>query len=128
MAPREHGGKKPVMRLCLRKFTLSFYFQTTVGVVDSSLRVYGTKNVRVVDASVFPLHIAANTQASVYAVAEKVSGALPFIPTLAEHLTLLGCSDDTRGIEMRLACFTALQFAYSSSNFRYLSLSPRRTT
>ena len=40
--------------------------------VDSSLRVYGTTNVRVVDASVFPILIAAHTQATVYAIVEKV--------------------------------------------------------
>lgn len=56
-----------------------FGLSETSGVVDSSLRVYGTTNVRVVDASIFPLHIAANTQATVYAVAEKVSGGLHFI-------------------------------------------------
>ncbi|CDM36243.1 CAZyme family AA3 [Penicillium roqueforti] len=43
------------------------------GVVDSELRVYGTKNVRVVDASIFPLEIAGNIQATVYAVAEHAA-------------------------------------------------------
>jgi choline dehydrogenase-like flavoprotein len=42
------------------------------GVVNSDLKVYGTTNVRVVDASIIPLHIAANIQATVYAIAEKV--------------------------------------------------------
>lgn len=32
------------------------------GVVDPKLRVYGTKNIRVVDLSIVPLHIAAHTQ------------------------------------------------------------------
>ena len=32
------------------------------GVVDPTLKVYGTKNVRVVDLSILPLEVAANTQ------------------------------------------------------------------
>jgi choline dehydrogenase-like flavoprotein len=40
------------------------------GVVDSTLKVYGTSNLRIVDASVFPLHIRGNIQSTVYAVAE----------------------------------------------------------
>ncbi|KAK9320914.1 hypothetical protein V1517DRAFT_327927 [Lipomyces orientalis] len=43
------------------------------GVVDSSLVVYGTKNLRVVDASIFPLHISGNIQWTVYAVAERAA-------------------------------------------------------
>ncbi|KAK2627695.1 hypothetical protein QTJ16_002341 [Diplocarpon rosae] len=42
------------------------------GVVDTHLRVYRTKNLRIVDAGIFPLVPAAHLQASVYAVAEKV--------------------------------------------------------
>jgi choline dehydrogenase-like flavoprotein len=43
------------------------------GVVDVRLKVYGTKNLRVVDASVFPLETLGNIQATVYAVAEKAA-------------------------------------------------------
>jgi choline dehydrogenase-like flavoprotein len=43
------------------------------GVVDSELKVYGTKNLRVVDASIFPLEPTGNIQATVYAVAEKAA-------------------------------------------------------
>ncbi|KAF8862990.1 alcohol oxidase [Acephala macrosclerotiorum] len=43
------------------------------GVVDSRLRVYGVRGLRVVDASVMPLITRGNTQATVYAVAERAA-------------------------------------------------------
>lgn len=43
------------------------------GVVDSRLKVYGTKNVRVVDASIVPLHVRGNTVSLTYAIAEKAA-------------------------------------------------------
>ncbi|KAL8843583.1 MAG: hypothetical protein Q9170_000087 [Blastenia crenularia] len=43
------------------------------GVVDERLRVHGTSNVRVVDASVFPLQVRGNLASLVYAVAERAA-------------------------------------------------------
>ncbi|KAF3004319.1 hypothetical protein E8E13_009284 [Curvularia kusanoi] len=43
------------------------------GVVDNRLKVHRTKNLRVVDASIFPMETLGNIQATVYAVAEKAA-------------------------------------------------------
>jgi choline dehydrogenase-like flavoprotein len=43
------------------------------GVVDGSLKVYGTQNLRICDASVFPIIPRGNILTTVYAVAEKAT-------------------------------------------------------
>ncbi|KAK8180224.1 hypothetical protein HDK77DRAFT_455776 [Phyllosticta capitalensis] len=43
------------------------------GVVDTRLKLYGAKNLRVVDASIFPMEPLGNIQTSVYAIAERAA-------------------------------------------------------
>lgn len=43
------------------------------GVVDNRLKVYGVENLRVIDASIFPMTIRSNPVTTVYAVAEKAA-------------------------------------------------------
>ena len=43
------------------------------GVVDEKFRLYGVSNLRVVDASVFPLMPRGNLQTLVYAIAERAA-------------------------------------------------------
>jgi choline dehydrogenase-like flavoprotein len=59
------------------------------GVVDSELRVYGVKGLRIVDASIFPMAVAGHTSSTVYAVAEKVSLAFVLIDVMDSVLTAI---------------------------------------
>ncbi|KAI5251943.1 hypothetical protein E4T42_03795 [Aureobasidium subglaciale] len=60
------------------------------GVVDPDLLVYGTQNLRIVDASIMPLIPASHLQAVVYGIAEKVRTAMP--PVMQE-LTIRKAAD-----------------------------------
>ncbi|KAJ4346847.1 uncharacterized protein N0V89_010779 [Didymosphaeria variabile] len=46
------------------------------GVVDSEGKLYGAKNVRVVDASVFPTQISGHLSATIYAIAGKIADGI----------------------------------------------------
>lgn len=56
--------------------TCSMLPRQSGGVVDPNLKVYGTWNLRVVDASIFPTQISAHIQASIYGVAEKAADVI----------------------------------------------------
>jgi choline dehydrogenase-like flavoprotein len=43
------------------------------GVVSPELKVYGTRNVRVIDASVLPFQLCGHLTSTLYAVAERAS-------------------------------------------------------
>jgi len=53
--------------------TCSMMPQEQAGVVDAQLKVYGTENLRVVDASILPIHIGAHPVITIYAIAEKAA-------------------------------------------------------
>ncbi|KAI3394499.1 hypothetical protein diail_2633 [Diaporthe ilicicola] len=53
--------------------TASMMARELGGVVDPNLKVYGTSNVRVVDASVLPLQVSGHLTATLYAVAIRAS-------------------------------------------------------
>ncbi|KAF8627583.1 hypothetical protein AX17_006156 [Amanita inopinata Kibby_2008] len=53
--------------------TASMLPQGNNGVVDAKLKVYGTTNLRVADASIMPLLISAHTQTAAYAIGERAA-------------------------------------------------------
>jgi choline dehydrogenase len=53
--------------------TLGMMKEELGGVVDCRLKVYGIRNVRVVDASVLPIQLSAHLSSSLYGIAEKAA-------------------------------------------------------
>ncbi|KAK7437916.1 hypothetical protein VKT23_018351 [Stygiomarasmius scandens] len=53
--------------------TLSMLPKDRNGVVDPNLKVYGTKNIRVADLSIVPLHFAAHSQATAYVIGGRAA-------------------------------------------------------
>ncbi|CAG8516099.1 5633_t:CDS:1 [Acaulospora colombiana] len=53
--------------------TCAMMRQDMGGVVDGKLKLYGAKNVRIVDASVMPTQVSAHLSSTLYGIAEKVA-------------------------------------------------------
>ncbi|KAI0362375.1 alcohol oxidase [Trametes cingulata] len=81
--PPANSSEGPGLIAFVRAFTGPFFHpagtapmvpRSLGGVVDpNSLKVYGTSNLRVVDASIVPLQVASHLQTAVYAIAERTS-------------------------------------------------------
>ncbi|PBK78481.1 alcohol oxidase, partial [Armillaria solidipes] len=69
------------------------------GVVDNTLRVYGTDNLRVVDMSVFPMELASHTQSSAYAVGEMAADIIKRV-TYYNPASMMVLADSYRGKAM----------------------------
>jgi len=71
------GAKKYVLDTALTEYhtcgTAAMLPREKGGVVDEKLVVYGTRNLRLVDASIFPVIPRGNIMSTVYAVAEKAA-------------------------------------------------------
>ncbi|KAF9218591.1 alcohol oxidase [Gyrodon lividus] len=53
--------------------TASMLPRSANGVVDNELKVYGTSNLRVADASIFPIHLGSHPQATLYGLAHRAA-------------------------------------------------------
>lgn len=53
--------------------TASMLPRSANGIVDNGLKVYGTSNLRVADASVFPIHLGTHPQATLYGLAHRAA-------------------------------------------------------
>ncbi|KAG9686578.1 alcohol oxidase, partial [Aureobasidium melanogenum] len=98
------------------------------GVVDPQLLVYGTQNLRIVDASIMPIIPASHLQAVVYGIAEKAadiiknatSGApsarqLPTSPTAMQSIefVLIGATDVIFAATVNIVSIAVIEFLFS---------------
>lgn len=86
IADTTENAKEIIREVAISSFhpsgSLAMLPRSQGGVVNERLLVYGTKNIRVVDASIFPLETSGNIQATVYAVAERAADLIK-----ADHKT-----------------------------------------
>ncbi|PWY98330.1 FAD/NAD(P)-binding domain-containing protein [Testicularia cyperi] len=84
--------------------TCSMQEEDDGGVVDSDLIVYGTSNVRVVDASVVPISLSSHLMSTVYAIAEIAADLIKECPTAPiDECDYIEESDQLYGADETLA-------------------------
>ena len=72
------------------------------GVVDGNLRVYGVRQLRVIDASIDPVIPDCRPQQVVYMTAEKVCSSTSFVLLGLADLIVLGIGHDQKGLSIPL--------------------------
>lgn len=101
------------------------------GVVDSTLLVYGTQNIRVVDASIFPIIPSAHLESVIYAVAEKAAdlikksedtGSVPYLPLDQTQCTTAPVGNAKRAVQAsQPQAYSSSTASYSASSSSYAS-------
>ncbi|KAG9597146.1 FAD/NAD(P)-binding domain-containing protein, partial [Aureobasidium melanogenum] len=101
------------------------------GVVDPNLLVYGTQNIRVVDASIFPIIPAAHLEAVIYAVAEKAAdlikksneqGSVPYLPLDQTQCTTAPAANAKRAVQIgQTQTLSSASASYSTWSSSYSS-------
>lgn len=99
------------------------------GVVDSTLLVYGTQNIRVVDASIFPIIPSAHLESVIYAVAEKAAdlikkstetGSVPYLPLDQTQCTMAPVGNAKRAVQAsQPQAYSSATAVYSASSSSY---------
>lgn len=74
----------------------------SMAVLDSQARVYGTQNLRVVDASSFPFLPLGHPQSTVYALAEKIAADILGASTPPPGYSMTGYAQDVAQGQTRL--------------------------
>ena len=74
----------------------------SMAVIDSRARVYGTQNLRVVDASSFPFLPPGHPQATIYALAEKIVADILGVDVPPPGYAMTGYEQDTSQEQTRL--------------------------